>query len=96
MSFLAADCEKAWLHEGLEDTMRHWYDWVGEMKKKDEVKKLEEVNISQMIKKSADGSAGAFVQDHQAHGMERQSQEVGSERAVRQKKCSEILDHQEG
>ena len=31
---LAADCEKAWLHEGLEDTMQKWYDKLEEMKKK--------------------------------------------------------------
>ena len=57
---LAADCEKAWLHAGLEDIMQKWYDWLCEMKKKDEVTKLEEVHqrrVSQMIK-SVDGSAG--------------------------------------
>ena len=31
---LAADCEKALLHAGLEDTMQKWYEWPGEMKKK--------------------------------------------------------------
>ena len=40
---LAADCEKAWLHAGLEDTMQKWCDWLGEMKKKDERKKMEEL-----------------------------------------------------
>ena len=29
---LAADCEKAWLHAGWEDTMLKWYDWLCEMK----------------------------------------------------------------
>ena len=56
---LAADCEKACLHEGLEDTMQKWYDWLREMKK-NEIKKLEEVHqrrVSQMIE-NADGSAG--------------------------------------
>ena len=42
--FLAADCEKAWLPEGWEDTMQKWYDWLGEMKKKDERKKIEELH----------------------------------------------------
>ena len=37
---LAADCGKACLHEGLEDTMQKWYDWLGEMQKKDEIKKV--------------------------------------------------------
>ena len=41
---LAAECEKAWLHEGLEDTMQKWYDWLGEMKKTDQIKKLEEMH----------------------------------------------------
>ena len=51
---------QAWPHAGLENTMQKWYDWLREMKKKDEVKKMEEVRqrkVSQMIK-SADGSAG--------------------------------------
>ena len=26
---LAADCEKAWIHPGCEDTMQNWYDWLG-------------------------------------------------------------------
>ena len=39
---LGADCEKAWLHARFEDTMQNWYDWLGYMKKKDEVKKMEE------------------------------------------------------
>ena len=39
---LAADCEKAWLHAGWEDTVQKWYDWLCGMKKQDEVKKLEE------------------------------------------------------
>ena len=39
---LAADCEKAWLHAGLGDIMQKWYDWLPEVKKKGEVKKMEE------------------------------------------------------
>ena len=40
--------------------MQKWYEWPGEMKKKDEIKLLEELHqrkVSQMIR-SADGSAG--------------------------------------
>ena len=40
--------------------MRKWYDWLCEMRRKDEAKKMEEEQqekVSQMIK-SADGSAG--------------------------------------
>ena len=40
--------------------MQKWYDWLGEVLKKDEIKKWEEVyrrKVSQTIK-SADGSAG--------------------------------------
>ena len=57
---LAAGCEKAWLHAEWEDTMQKWYDWLVEMKMKDERRKMEELHqqrVSQMIK-SADGSAG--------------------------------------
>ena len=56
---LVAECGKAWLQDGVEDTMQKWYDWLGEMKKH-EINKLEEMhqrNVSQMIK-SADDSAG--------------------------------------
>ena len=37
----------------MEDTMQKWCDWLGEMKKKDERKKMEELSeqkVSQMIK----------------------------------------------
>ena len=57
---LAADCEKAWIHAGWEDTMQKWYKWLEEMQKKDEKEKLEEMHqkkVEQMIK-SAEGSAG--------------------------------------
>ena len=30
---LAADCEKAWIHPGWEDTMQKEYEWLEEMKK---------------------------------------------------------------
>ena len=35
---LAVECPEAWLHAGFEDTMQKWYDWLGEMKKKDEAR----------------------------------------------------------
>ena len=57
---LAADCEKAWIHTGEEDTMQKWYDWLEEMEKTDERKNMEEMHqhkVAQMIK-SAEGSAG--------------------------------------
>ena len=50
---LAADCEKAWLHAGWEETMQKWYDWLGEMKNEDEISELEGTHqrtVSQMIK----------------------------------------------
>ena len=58
----SADCGKAWLQVGWEDTMRTWYDWLGELKKKNERKNMEQLHqqrVSPMIK-SADGSAGLF------------------------------------
>ena len=57
---LAADCEKAWIHPGWEDTMQKWYDWLPKLKKEDEKEKLEQLHqhkVKQMIK-SAEGSAG--------------------------------------
>ena len=57
---LAADCEKAWIHTGWKDIMRKWYNWLEEMKKKDEKEKMEEMHqhkVAQVIK-SAEGSAG--------------------------------------
>ena len=33
---LAGDCEKAWIHPGWEDILQNWYNWLEEMKKKDE------------------------------------------------------------
>ena len=35
----AADCEKAWIHIGREDTMQTWYKWLEYMKRKDEKEK---------------------------------------------------------
>ena len=57
---LAADCEKAWIHTGWEDTLQKWYNLLNEMKKKDEKEKMEEMHqhkVAQKIK-SAEGSAG--------------------------------------
>ena len=45
---------------GWEDIMQKWYNWLEEMKKKDEKEKMEEMHqhkVAQMIK-SAEGSAG--------------------------------------
>ena len=59
---LAADCDKAWLHAGWEDTRQKWFDWLVEMKKKDEWRKKDELHqqrVSQVIK-SAEGSAGVL------------------------------------
>ena len=33
-ALLAADCEKAWIHPGWEDTMQKWYDWLEKMQKR--------------------------------------------------------------
>ena len=57
---LAADFQKAWIHTGWEDTVQKWYNWLEEMKKKDEKEIMEEIHqhkVTQMMK-SADGSAG--------------------------------------
>ena len=54
---LAADCEKAWIHTGRENTT--WYYWLEDMKKKDEKDKMEEIHqkkVEQMIK-STEGNA---------------------------------------
>ena len=40
---VVADCEKAWIHTGWEDAMQKWYNWLEEMKKKDEKEKMEEM-----------------------------------------------------
>ena len=32
---LAADCEKAWLNPGEEETMQQWYAWLEKMEKED-------------------------------------------------------------
>ena len=70
---MAADCEKAWIHTGWEDTMQKWYNWLEEMKKKDEKEKMEEMHkrkMAQMIKKCG-RKRGTLAQDLQAYGMER-------------------------
>ena len=58
---LAADCEKAWIHTGWEDTMQKRYNWLEEMQKRDENENMEELHqqrVNQVIIKSAEGSAG--------------------------------------
>ena len=57
---LATDCEKAWIHTGWEDTTQKWFEWLEEMKWKDEKEKMEDMHqhkVAQMIR-SAEGSAG--------------------------------------
>ena len=56
---LAAACEEAWTHAGWQDVLQKWYEWLENMKKKDEKKKVEEMHqqkVEQMIKR-AEGSA---------------------------------------
>ena len=57
---LAAYCEKAWIHTGWGDIVQKWFQWLEDMKKKDEKENMEEMHqkkVEQMIK-SAEGSAG--------------------------------------
>ena len=57
---LAADCEKAWIHRGWEDTMQKWYEWLNGMKKRMRKKRWRKC-IRERVKhtiKSAEGSAG--------------------------------------
>ena len=35
---LAADCEKAWIDPGWEDTMQKWYEWLEKIQKKEDEK----------------------------------------------------------
>ena len=58
---LAADCKKAWLHPGWEDTMRRWYNWPFEIKKKDEETRMgvEHQKLGGNMIKSA-GGTGLF------------------------------------
>ena len=41
---LAADCEKAWIRAGEEETMQKWYAWLEKMKKEDEKRKITKGN----------------------------------------------------
>ena len=55
--------------------MQKWYDWLKDMKKKDEKEKMKEMHqqkVAQMIN-SAEGSAGLFAQNHEANTMEHRS-----------------------
>ena len=50
---LAADCEKAWIHPGKEETMQKFYVWLEKMKKEHGKRKIEEFHhkmVNQMIK----------------------------------------------
>ena len=57
---LAADCEKACRQAGREETMQKWCDRVGQMKKKDEKEKMEEMHQHEVVHmiKSEEGSVG--------------------------------------
>ena len=41
---LAADCEKAWIHPGWENTVQKWFYWLEDMKKKVEKENMEEIH----------------------------------------------------
>ena len=57
---LAADCVKASIHPGWEDTMQKWYDWPEKMKnEKGKMEEMHQQKVAQMIK-SAEGSAGVL------------------------------------
>ena len=76
---LAADCEKAWIHAGWEDTMQKWYKWLEEMKKKDEKEKMEEMHqhkVAQMSK-SAEGSAGLLHKISKPRALEERGGDLG-------------------
>ena len=58
---LAAECEKAWLHPGEEETMQKWHIGQEKMKKKRMRRERWKNYISKWVKqmnKSAEGSAG--------------------------------------
>ena len=59
---LAADCEKAWIHPGWEDTMQPWCEWYETMKKQKKMRRKRwrrciNKKVAQIIN-SAEGSAG--------------------------------------
>ena len=47
---LAADCERAWIHAGWEDTMHKWYEWLVYSKKKSEKEVMEEMHQRKLEK----------------------------------------------
>ena len=81
--FLAADCRKAWLHSGWEDTMQRWFDWLHEMKKKTKQKewKWSTKKISRMIR-CAEGSTGVVHENYQANGVERRRTDSAKGRRI--------------
>ena len=58
---LAADCEKAWIHPGWEDTMQKSHKWLEELKKKDEEEKMEEMHQQKVAQMR--GKRWALAQD---------------------------------
>ena len=60
---LAADCKKAWLHPGWEDTRLRWYNWLYDMKKKYEGKRMEaehQKHVSRMIGSDEGGTGVVY------------------------------------
>ena len=71
---LTADCEKAWIHPGWEETVQKWYEWLKRVKKEDEKENVEEMHhrkVKQMIK-----SAEGIAQNHETDSMERSSTQI--------------------
>ena len=76
---LAADCERAWIHAGWEDTMQEWYMWLEEMKKKDE-KEMNGGTASAQGDANGEecgGKCGSLAQNLQAYSMEVRSADLG-------------------
>ena len=56
---VAADWQKAWLHQGWRDTMLQWYSWLYEMKKNEEQRMEVEHQklVCRMIKRACGGTS---------------------------------------
>ena len=68
---LVADCEKAWIHTGWEDTMQKWYNWLEEVKKKDEREKWRKTSTQGGANDQECGrKCGPLAQNLQAYSME--------------------------
>ena len=76
---LAADCEKAWIHPGWEDTMQKWYEWLKRTQKKDEEGKdagnaCKEGETNDQV---CGGKCWTLAQNHEAHSMKRRCADFG-------------------